>query len=413
MRASPLHVCLADVCSTVRILVLSNVVPYPPHGGVHLRILNILQRVAQRHDVTLGCHSWGDADLDGAAWLNRNGVRTITAPLLPANWRHAAPALQAALFRGQPPEIVQYQAPKLHALIAQERFDILQVEETLLAPYASSLPSEAGTKTILVFHNMHFMQEERIAALEGKRLDRLWRRANAQIMRRYEPAIAARFDRNIAVSAVDRALLRGLAPDLEIDVLANGVDTAALRPLPPPDRKRSLIFVGTLNYKPCVDAVLWLAQEVLPILRRRRPDLELWIVGKLPPPEVEALAGPGVFVTGYVEDLTPYYQRSAVAVVPLRAGGGSRLKILEAMALGRPVVSTAVGAEGLEVTAEQNILLAESAEAFAVSVERLLNDDDLWRSIVQRAREFVEIHHEWDKIVEQQLKIYDELMQAF
>jgi len=388
---------------------LSNVVPYPPHGGVHLRILNILQRVAQRHEVTLGCHSWCEADLEGAAWLNRNGVRTITAPLSPANWRHVGPALRAALIAGQPPEIVQYQAPALRELIARERFDILQIEETLLAPYADSLPDDADTRTVLVFHNMHFVQEERIAALEPRRLDRFWRRANASFMRRYEPSIAARFDRNIAVSTVDRDLLKSLAPDLRVDVLANGVDTAALRPLPPPEHKRALVFVGTLNYKPCVDAVIWLVQSVLPLLRRRRPDLELWIVGRLPPREVEDLAGPNVFVTGHVGDLTPYYARSAVAVVPLRAGGGSRLKILEAMALGRPVVSTAIGAEGLDVTHERNIILADDAEAFAASVERFLDDPELWTRIVTEARDWVERHHEWGAIAEQQMNIYDEL----
>ena len=127
----------------MRLLVLCNVTPYPPHGGVHLRVFNLLKRIAGRHDVTLGCHSWGEEDLEGAAWLSRNGIRTVTGPLTAGNWRHIAPALGAMLSGRHPPELVQYQTPELHALVAEGGFDVLQVEETLLAPYAASLPRGA------------------------------------------------------------------------------------------------------------------------------------------------------------------------------------------------------------------------------------------------------------------------------
>ena len=387
---------------------LSNVTPYPPNGGVHLRIFNLLQRIAARHEVTLGCHSWGPEDLEGADWLNRNGLRTITGPLVAANWRHVAPAI-GGMVSGQPPEVVQYQSPQLRALIARERFDVIQVEETLLAPYVTAVPRAPDTKAVMTFHNVHFVQEQRIADIERSGPHRLWRGLNARMMRRYEPAIARQFDRNITVSQADRALLLGEAPELAVDVLPNGVDAQALRPLPPPTGKPAIVFVGTLNYLPCTDAVLWLARAILPILRRRFPDLELWIVGKSPPPDVQALAGEGVFVTGHVPDVTPYYQRAAVAVVPLQAGGGSRLKILEAMALGRPVVSTTVGAEGIEVTSGRDILLADEAGAFAEAVARLLTEDRLWDAVAQAARRFVEAHHDWDQIAAKQLAIYDQL----
>ncbi len=394
----------------MRLLVLCNLVPYPPFGGVHLRVFNILKRIAGRHDVTLGCHSWSPDDLDGADWLTRNGIRTIAAPLTAANWRHVTPALRSMVFSGQPPELVQYQTPELHALIAREHFDVLQVEETLLTPYAASLPVGSDTRTVLALHNIHFVQARRIAEIEATQGARVWRNFNALMMRRYEPSIAARFDRVVAVSEVDRATLQGVAPDLTIDVLPNGVDTQVLQPLADPPARRALVFVGTLNYRPCADAVLWLADAILPILRRRYPELDLWIVGKEPPAAVEALASEGVFVTGRVEDVTPYYERATLAVVPLRAGGGSRLKILEAMALGRPVVSTRVGAEGIDVTDGHDILLADDADAFAAAISRLLEERDLWRSIVSNARRFVEERHDWDLIAEQQLGIYDAIL---
>jgi len=379
---------------------------------VHLRVFNVLKRIAGRHEVTLGCHSWSDEDQEGASWLTRNGIRTVTGRLTAANWRHAAPALGSAIFAGRPPELVQYQTPELHALIAQEHFDVLQVEETILTPYAASLPKGADTKKVLVFHNVHFVQAKRIARIETMRGLQVWRDANAAMMRRYEPAIAAEFDRVVAVSDVDRSILLDVAPQLTIDVLPNGVDTKALRPLPEPTSRRSLVFVGTLNYRPCGDAVLWLTREVLPKLRQRFADIDLWIVGKEPPPEVEALASEGVYVTGRVEDVAPYYERATVAVVPLRAGGGSRLKILEAMALGRPVVSTSVGAEGLEVTHGHDILLADDAESFAAAIMQLIDQKETWRTIAGNARRFVEERHDWDRITEKQLEIYDELLQG-
>jgi glycosyltransferase involved in cell wall biosynthesis len=393
----------------MRLLVLANVVPYPPHGGIHARIFNLLRRVARRHDVTLGCHSWGEDDQDGAAWLTRNGIRTLTGRVYPADWRrHAAPALRA-LVAGRPPEVAQYQAAEVRALVARERFDIVQVEETILAPYATSLPRAHAARTLIVFHNVHFVQEQRIARLEPTRRERLWRRANAAMMRRYEPAVAARFDRAVAVSDADAALLRAARPGLAIDVLPNGVDTA-LRPLPPPQGPPTLVFVGTLNYRPCADAVVWLVETILPRVRRQIPDCAVAIVGKLPPPEVLALAGPGVTVTGYVPDVAPYYQRATLAVAPLRAGGGSRLKILEAMAFGRPVVSTTIGAEGLHVADGENILLADAPEAFAAAIARLLGDAALAGRLARAGRRFVEAHHDWDTIAARQLDIYDEMM---
>jgi glycosyltransferase involved in cell wall biosynthesis len=394
----------------VRLLILSNVMPYPAHGGVHQRIFNILKRVAEHHEVTLGCHVWGDEDEEGATWLTRNGIPTVTGRLRPANWRHVLPAIGAVL-AGRPPELVQFSAPELRALVAGKPFDVIQVEETLLAPYLNNLPPGADTKSVLVFHNVHFVQEQRLAALEKRRRDRLWRAGNAVMMRRYEPMVARRFNRSIAVSEGDRALLRAAAPDLQIDVLPNGVDTAALHPLPVQNVRPTLIFVGSLNYRPCADAVIWLVAAILPGLQRRFPDLEFWIVGKSPPPEVQGLAAPNVFVTGEVADVTPYYLRSSVAVVPLRAGGGSRLKILEAMALGRPVVSTTIGAEGLEVTHGQDILLADNAAAFTQAIVDLLTGEALCRSLTDKARRLVVDRHDWDQIARQQLTVYDEILE--
>lgn len=391
-------------------MILTNVVPYPPYGGVHLRVFHLLKRVARKHEVTLGCHAWCEAEVESAAQLSHFGIRTVTGLLTVGSWRHFGPAVKAAL-SGIPPEVVQYQAPALHSLIRHEHFDIVQMEETLLAPYADSIPKGARTKTVLTFHNVHFLQTKRIAGIENALWKRLWQNLNAKFMRRYEPALAERFDRSIAVSEVDRRLLVNATPGLKVTVIPNGVDTRELTCLPAPEEMGSVLFVGTLSYRPCIDGAVWLVREILPILRSQIPNVEIWIVGSGATSEVEALAGEGVFVTGRVTDIRPYYQRATLATAPLRAGGGSRLKILEAMALGRPVVSTTIGAEGLDVPAE-SIVIADGAEQFAHAIARVLTDTALWHSLARNARRFVEDHHDWEDLAEKQLQIYEDLSAA-
>ncbi len=395
----------------MRILLLTNVVPYPPRGGVHLRVYNLLTRIARKHEVTLGCHSWGEEGRENAAWLNRHCFPTVEAPMSVGNWRHIVPALGNAL-RGVPPEMAQYQLPGLRALLRRERFDLVQVEETWLAPYIDSIPRAWPTRTVITFHNIHAVQTQRMAEIEPVAWRRAWLSTNARFMQRYEPRIATRFDRSITVSPVDRQLLLASAPHLHVEMLPNGVDTAQLTPLPPPSATQTappaILFTGTLSYLPCADAAIWLVSVILPLLRRHVPDVEVWIVGRLATPAVEALAGERVFVTGEVPDTVPYYRRSTVAVAPLRAGGGSRLKILEAMALGRPVVSTTIGAEGLDLRAGEHLLLADSAEAFAEAIARVLRDQALARTLAENARRFVCEHHDWDAIAAAQLDLYDQ-----
>jgi glycosyltransferase involved in cell wall biosynthesis len=396
----------------MRLLCLTNVVPYPPQGGVQLRVYNLLRRAARKHEITVGSHAWSDEDRDNAAALTRQGIRTVTGALTGQNWRRDLLPATRCLLGGQPPEIVQYQTPELHALVRQESFDVLQVEETLLAPYAQSLAVNTQSRTVLTFHNIHFVQSRRIAGLEPPGWRRWWVRTNALLMRRYEPSIARRFDRAIAVSEVDRKLLNRAAPDVPVDVIPNGVDSAEMAVLPDPDARPAIVFVGTLHYLPCIDAAQRLVRRILPLLRTEIPDLQVWIVGKEATPAVMALAGDGVFVESSVPDVRPYYQRASIAVVPLRAGGGSRLKILEAMSLGRSVVSTTVGAEGIDVRHGENILLADDDRQFAGAIVSLMSDAKLRRRLAANARRLVEEHYDWEAIAAAQMRIYDGVLAA-
>ena len=394
----------------MRILSIANVTPWPARGGIHLRMLNLLERMAAHHDVTLGCHVWTDADRDGVEELNRRGLRTIGAPVAYGSVRrHALGALRRAV-RGIPPETAQYESPVLHGLVGAGAYDLLHIEESTLAPYARSRPAAARTPQVLTLHNVHFVQDRRVALIEKTFARRTWKRFNAGWMRSYEPRIATAFDRVIAVSEEDRDALRRLAPSARIEVVPNGVDTKALVPLAPHAGPPALLFVGSMHYRPCADAAEWFVRAVLPLVRAACPDVTLWIVGRQPTAEVRALAGAGVHVTGEVDDVRPFYARASVAVVPLRAGGGSRLKILEAMALGRAVVSTTIGAEGLRVEAGRHLLIADTAASLAAEIGTLLHGGPRRDALTSAARLLVEGRYDWDAVAERQLAIFNELV---
>jgi glycosyltransferase involved in cell wall biosynthesis len=165
-------------------------------------------------------------------------------------------------------------------------------------------------------------------------------------------------------------------------------------------------------YSACIDAVLFFCKEILPLVRERVGKVEMWVVGRDPVPEIRALDGDGIHVTGQVEGIQPYYQRCTAVVVPLRAGGGTRLKILEAMALGRPVVSTSIGCEGLDVAPEKHLLVADDPEDFADATARLILDCGLNQRIVSEARQLVVDHYNWDAIASDLMHFYAEMTNA-
>jgi glycosyltransferase involved in cell wall biosynthesis len=194
-------------------------------------------------------------------------------------------------------------------------------------------------------------------------------------------------------------------------VIPNGVDIQKYQPLPAEVTSPTLLFIGNMGYPPCVDAVVYFCREIFPQIQRTVSGVKLWIVGRNPRSEVVKLNSDRVHVTGQVEDVIPYYRKGAVCVVPLRAGGGTRLKILEAMALGRPVVSTTIGCEGLDVIDGEHLFIADKPVQFAEKTKRLLTDRQLYQQISTRGRQLVEARYDWDKIANQLIDVYGEVLE--
>ncbi|MGH7966115.1 MAG: glycosyltransferase family 4 protein, partial [Candidatus Binatia bacterium] len=301
-------------------------------------------------------------------------------------------------------------ACKVREVTAREDVDIIQIEHSFLAPYVEALPPHSACKKVLSFHNIGSQQYRRMLHLQtgvgGKLLSLLkW-----LLMLRWEARYAKKFDHCLVVSAVDGQLLQSANPAVPVSVIENGVDTALYQPLIEAPNSKVLLFVGTMGYPPNVDAVRYFYDAVMPLVRRQVRDVKLMIVGHHPRSEVRHLAKhDDVIVTGSVPDVIPYYQQSQVSIIPLRAGGGTRLKILESMALGRPVVSTALGCEGLEVVDQEHLMIADTPAEFAERVIQLLTDRELRDRISRNARHLVERRYDWSLSSQKLMAVYSSL----
>lgn len=307
------------------------------------------------------------------------------------------------------PEMVH----KLRAALSKQEFDIVQFEHSYMASYLDVLSPSAGPRTVVAFIDVESSRLARMRALDISLYWRARHLLNWLSMERWERRIATRADLCITTSEVDKSLLASVAGARHLVVVPNGVDCDALTPLSWDAVRNDLLFVGTFDYLPNVDAALYLVRDVLPAVVRLIPDARCVLVGSHPPAVVQRLADDErVVVSGWVEDVRPYYERCAVCVVPLRAGGGTRLKILEAMAFGRPVVSTSIGCEGLNVTDGVNILIADSVSELAAAAVSVLSDGELRRSISAGGRMLVEKNYGWDKIARHLSSAYEDLVAA-
>lgn len=219
-------------------------------------------------------------------------------------------------------------------------------------------------------------------------------------------------DRLLTVSERDREVFQTLAPRARIAVVPNGVDLAGFAPSSTQRTPHSLLFVGMMNYHPNDDGVRYFLDEILPRIRARVPDVHLTIVGGEPSATVRAAASPHVTVTGLVPDVRPYLASAEVLIVPLRAGGGTRLKLLEAMAAGIPAVSTTIGCEGLGAVHGQHLLVADTPEGFTRAVMTLLTEPATRSGIADRARQFVAARYGWEQVGEALRDQYNALATA-
>jgi glycosyltransferase involved in cell wall biosynthesis len=399
----------------IRILVITDYLPYPQASGDTIRVYNLIRRLGAVHELSL-LALFAEQDAEDSINHLRGFCRRVE--VINHEWPRplaALPDMVQYLIQGKPPELrllySKRMAERIHELTSAEDFDIVQIEHSRLALYREAVNSSACSSSVLVFHNIAYNQYDRMVEIEKNPISRLRTWLFSRKLRRWEPSYAGKFDRCLTMSDMDRKILLGANRRLCIDVIPNGADTGKLLPVKAIPGVPALLFVGSMSYPPCADGAVYFCRQVLPYIKKAIPEIRVWIVGTDPLPDVLQLAGDGVHVTGYVKDVLPYYEQTAVSIVPLRAGGGTRLKILESMALGRPVVSTSIGCEGLDVIDGRHLLIADDPKSFADKTVRLLTDSVLFQHIATEARQLVVNRYDWDIIAHQLMDIYSELVQ--
>ncbi|RJP50443.1 MAG: glycosyltransferase [Anaerolineaceae bacterium] len=397
----------------MRVLFIVDRIPYPVLGGAALRNYNLLRRLAAEHEVWLVAFTKNAEQREAVHHLDDfcAGVEFVEAESQGA--LSDLPNFAKYILRGIPPELRFFASPtltqKIQALLARFQFDVIHIDQIYMGLYLETIPPAQRPRTLWGLHDVDFVKYRRIIQLESKKTRKLRLWLNNHFMYGWEPRQASKFGRCLTVSEMDRQLLLEKNPKLRIEVIPNGVDAHLFAIRPEVQGQYVLIFVGNMAYLPCADAVLYFCEQILPQIRRAIPNVEFWVVGKDPPEKIQALNGDGIRVTGRVEDVRPYYVQSTACVVPLRAGGGTRLKILESLAMGRPVVSTSIGCEGLELKDGEHILIADDPAAFAQQTVRLLKDSSFRQQLARNGRQAVEARYDWDVITKKLVDVYREV----
>jgi len=397
------------------VLWLTYGLPWPTDRGGAIRYFNLIRQVAERYRVLLFAMLESADEARHVPALAPLCERVEWAVMRAGSDIERARDLVGHLVRGRPlvtwPYCSRSLENKLRNLIGSGTVDILQIEHSFLANFRDAVPEGSPCRTILSFHNFCESQYRTMLCMHAGAVEKLGWLVKAYLMRGWEARHAARFDRALVVSDPEAERLRAVAAGTAVSLVPNGVDTAALRPLAEAAVGKRLIFVGHLRYPPNIDAVRFLARNILPALRAHIPEARLTVVGEGAPRVLGEFSGrDDMDLVGRVPSPLPFYQDARVAVVPLRAGGGTRLKILEAMALGRPVVSTPLGCEGLAVENGKHLLVANDAENFAAAVARLLTDRALAACLTREARALVERDYDWTAIAQRLLRVYEELL---
>jgi glycosyltransferase involved in cell wall biosynthesis len=392
----------------MHILFLTPQFPYPPHKGTTLRNYNLIAGLAPRHEIDL--LSFADSSPTPSP-LDRLCRRISTAPVPQRpTWRRALdtvlspwPDMGLRLWSSE------FQR-QLAAWLRDGAYDVIQVEGLELARYASppgplfaneKAHSQRGERPLVVFddHNAEYLLQKRIAEAEivarGWNAGAVYSSIQWRKLRSFERRVCRQSDRVVCVSEADAAAIQQLDPAVKAHVIPNGVDTNFYQ------REK------VMDFRPNVDAVLWFAQEVLPVIKQQVSEVHVYIVGQHPHARLDALqADPAITITGAVDDTRPYITAASVYLVPLRMGGGTRLKLLEALSLQAPIVSTTLGAEGFAVTHDKELLLADEAASFAQAIVELIGDRERARSLGVSGRSFAIQHYDWRNIVPKFEEVY-------
>ena len=401
----------------MRVLFISQLVPYPPHGGALQRGYHIIRELGRRASVHLMAFVHPDELPSPEAVAESKRVlqgMCEQVEYFPLWAKGPLPQRAAAYVAGicspRPFSTVFHRSPalqrRLTTLLKPGAFDLVHVDTIALNRFFARRPA---TPAVLTHINIESLLLERRAAVEERRVAKWVLARESRKLAAYESVVAPLYDNNLVMSEHDGQLLRERVPGVHTDVVPNGVDTAYFSPADREEETPAVIYTGGMNMLANRDAVLHFLDAIWPSIVAEMPDVRFYAVGQDPPAELREIArrDPRVVVTGKVPDIRPYVRQSAVYIVPIRVGGGTRLKVLDAMASGKAIVSTSIGCEGIAARPGEHLVVADSPAEFAASALTLLRDAARRRELGAAARQLVERKYAWSVVGQQLMDSYD------
>jgi len=395
----------------MKIIFLTSRLPFPPHRGDKLKIYNLIKQLSrQGHEIDLISFIAADKDEQNVKGL-RDFCSSVKTILLPPVTSISNCLL--GLFSSLPFQVLYFSSGRMRRLISDElaahKYDLLHVHLIRMAQYGDEI---VEPKRVLDLTDAGSLYLERFLKSTKNPFRRLFLKMELGRLKRYEQ-ILDRFDVSLVCSEVDADVLHSRSPRANIDLLYNGIDLEyfSVSGAAHPDRGR-IIYTGNMSYYPNIDGALFLINEIFPKIKKSIAYAKLYIVGQNPPSTLKKMSGNDIIVTGFVPDIRAQYLQSVVAVAPIRFGAGTLNKILEPMALGIPVVATSVATEGLPIIDGKDVLIADSADDFADSVIRVLNDSLLQTSLGSNGQSIVRKKYDWKIIAERLDTIYHQVLRT-
>jgi len=380
----------------VKVLFLVRDLPWPPNSGARLRAHNLLVRMARQHRITVLGYWPPERNLPPEAELF-DAVVPVPEPPRPNKLAFAA-GLIANIASPTPYAVSKHLSREMQSAVervaSQKNFDLVHCDSLPLAQYALAVPR---IPKVLDEHNVEASIWRRHANCQGSMLKRLYAAIQASKMNRFEQQVCSKFDCCIAVSELDAREIKTHYGARNVVVVPNGVDTKLFTPFETQAVPGRIVFTGSMDWLPNQDAVLYFAESIWPLVKRRLPHASFEVVGRRPPESIKRTATQhGFHLVADAPDIRPHIAEAEVVVVPLRVGGGTRLKILEALSMAKPVVSTTIGAEGLELAHGTHILLADNPRDFADRICALLTNPGIRAKLGDNGRHLVVRHYDWD-----------------
>ncbi|MEZ4593073.1 MAG: glycosyltransferase [Chloroflexota bacterium] len=406
----------------MRILFLTQIIPYPPNAGPRVKTWHVLRYLHERgHEVTLASFV-REEERPYLARLDAVCTAVHTVPIKRSRVADVGYWLKSHL-SGRPFLVERDDLSGMRQLvlrlIAEQPFDVVHADQLTMAQFALDAKKLGGQKRPFILfdaHNATWSIWERMRQNAPWFLKPVYQIEENRIQK-YEGMLVEQFDHTLVVIDPDRnLLLQGVAPGKaaalaqRISSVPIAVDVAVLQPVQRQAGSRNILTLGTLSYPPNADGIRWFLQAIFPLIQQQVPDVTLTVIGKNPPADfvqmAEQLKG-AITVTGYVEDLTPYMEAAALMVVPVRAGSGMRVRLLEAFARAMPTVTTTIGLEGIIAEADKEILLADEPQAFAAATVNLLKDVGLQEMLAGNGRKLAEARYDWRVVLKQMDAVYN------